>query len=507
MTIPKFIKTKKFWFFLVLAAVVLFFVFRSNGTNPADIQTDTVKKQDLKQTVLATGQVVSQTDLALSFKTSGVVQRVNTKVGDKVKAGQVLAYIDQADEAARLTQARGALKQAEANYQKVVDGSSNEQIEVAKVALNNAKVTLENTKKQQKVAVDNAYKALLNSSLQAIPESSNLNNITLPVTGTYNSTQEGIYTIVQEGKSFYVKGLEVAGNQNFNSSVSTPLPVGSRGLYIEFPSSTQFSNDRWTISIPNTQASNYVTNYNAYQTALQTQATSIDTAESAVATAQANLDLQMAQARPADLSAAEAQVLSAKGQVEAAYAALENTIIRAPADGTITKVDAKVGQQANASQSLIILQDVTSLHIESNVSEANIVSIKPEQSVEITFDALGPDRKFTGKVSQIDPASTVVSGVINYKITVNIEQSEEIKPGMTANIIVLTDQRTNVISVPSRAVVSVDGKKVVRVVEDTKNKTYKEVNVTTGLEADGGMVEVLSGLNEGQEIVTFIKTK
>ncbi len=80
----------------------------------------------------------------------------------------------------------------------------------------------------------------------------------------------------------------------------------------------------------------------------------------------------------------------------------------------------------------------------------------------------------------------------------------EIKPGMTANMTILVGEKDNVLAIPQRAVIS-DGKKNVRVIDNDKNKTYHEVEVQTGMEADGGLVEITSGLNEGQEIVTYIK--
>ena len=169
-------------------------------------------------------------------------------------------------------------------------------------------------------------------------------------------------------------------------------------------------------------------------------------------------------------------------------------------------MDVKVGELATALKEAIILQDVSNLHVEANISEANIASVKVGQQVDTTFDALGLDRKFSGKVEAVDPASTVVSGVVNYKVTVQVDKLDEIKPGMTANLTILTGEKKGVLAVPTRAVLSkADNSKVVRVVTDPKTKAYKEVVVTTGMEADGGLVEVLSGLNEGEEVVTFIK--
>ncbi len=382
---------------MVVAGLIVWKI--KSGNNPAgNILTDTVKRQNLKQTVLATGQVVSSTDLDLSFKVGGIVDKVNVKEGDKVKAGQVLANLAQADQAAGLTQAQGALAQAQANYNKVLAGASNEDIAVAQVALDNAKTSLANAIAQQKVLVANAYSALLNSTLTAVPSPTNASGVTITVSGTYTGTDQGVYGIsiysTGSGQKFNVTGLETGSGD----VKAVPIPLGTRGLSIQFSSIGVNAGDSWTITVPNTQSSTYVTNYNAYQAALQTQLTGVAAAQSSVSAAQANLDLKKAQARPADVQAAEAQILIAQGQVQAAQAALENTIIRAPADGTITSVDIKVGEQATPSKEAVILQDVGNLHIEANVSEANIASVAPDQTVDVTFDALGPDRQFMATV-------------------------------------------------------------------------------------------------------------
>lgn len=499
--------TKKKIIWTVIIALVLLLVgyriFKPKN-NSANIQTDTVKKQDLKSTVLATGQVVSSTDLDLSFKTSGVVQRVNVKEGDKVAAGSVLASLDQSDAGASLTSARGSLAQAQANYNKVLSGASSEDINVAQVTLDNAKASLTATQQQQNTAVSNAFSALLNTSFQAVAVNGNIGSATVTITGTYTGSQQGIYKIVVynsgTGQKFQVTGLENADGD----LKSTPVAMGTLGLFVQF-SGTAFNGDSWTVSIPNTLASSYVTNYNAYQAALKSRDSAVSSAQNAVTAAQAALDLKKAQARPADLEAANAQILSAQGQVQAAQAALENTIVRAPAAGTITSVDIKVGELASALKEVVVLQDISSLHAEADVSEANIAEIKTDQSVDITFDALGPDRHFAGTVQTVNPGATVVSGVVNYKVKASLPNIADIKPGMTANMTILTGEKTSALAVPSGAVISKNGKKYARVIDDSKKKTYHEVEVQTGMDADGGLTEITSGLSEGQEIVTFIK--
>ncbi|HVY67803.1 MAG TPA: efflux RND transporter periplasmic adaptor subunit [Patescibacteria group bacterium] len=514
-----FTKKKIIWTaIIVLLLVLIGWRIAARRNSAANIQTDVVKKQDLKSTVLATGQVVSSTDLDLSFKVSGFVQKIGVQEGDKVKAGDILATLDQKDAQAGLTTAQGALAQAQANYQKVLSGASSQDVAVsqsavdsAQVTLNTAKTNLQNVQAQQATAVSNAYSALLNSTLSAIPAATNLSGTNVVgISGTYTGADQGVYTIkiysTGSGQYFQTSGLEAVTGQ----VKASPVAMGSRGLYVQF-NSLPYNGDTWTVNIPNTSAANYVANYNAYQAALQTQQSAlasaqaqVDSAQAALAQAQAALDLKTAQARPADIDAAKAAIVSAQGQVLTAQAALENTIIRAPADGTITSVDIKVGELATAMQEAIVLQDISSLHVEADVSEANIASIQPGQSVDVTFDALGPDRHFNATVQTVNPGATVVSGVVDYKVKASLDNVPDIKPGMTANMIILVAQKGGALAVPSRAVIQQDNGKFVRRITDSKKKSYEQVPVTTGLEADGGLTEITSGLSEGDEVVTYI---
>ena len=76
---------------------------------------------------------------------------------------------------------------------------------------------------------------------------------------------------------------------------------------------------------------------------------------------------------------------------------------------------------------------------------------------------------------------------------------------MTANMTILVAQKNDVLAIPQQAVINQNNKQLVRVVDDTKKKTSHQVEIQTGLQADGGLVEVVSGLTEGQEIITYIK--
>lgn len=506
----KILKKKRIWIPLLLVIIITAIALFSKGNNAKNVVTDTVKYADLKETILATGQVVSSTDLNLSFNTNGVVKAIKVKVGDKVKAGQLLANIDQQAELAALTQARGALAAANARYRRILEGATSEEVAVSQTALNNAKRDLENTKSSQATLIKNAYNNLLNSSPEALPEDGGSGDQMPTISGTYNLGKEGeikleIYNS-SGGLSFQASGL-TSGIADVSSI--TPQPIGNSGLYITFPSDTYLSTKEWVIEIPNKKGATYLTNYNAYQTAQKNQEQAIANAEAMVSQREAELALKRAQARPSDIQLAEAEIISAEGQMQQAQARYNDTVITAPLDGTITSIDIKPGELASAMKEVIILQDVSNIYLEANINEANIASIHVGLPIDITFDAFGSERTFKGTVTKVDPSSTLVSGVVNYKITANVEvvNTEELRPGMTANMTIKAREKNHVLVIPSRSIlVDENGKQTIRLVKDARTKKWNEVEVTTGLEGDGGMVEVLSGLKENDEIVVLLKT-
>ncbi len=513
----EYIKRKKYWIIGVAILLALIIWRINSGKDIKYTVAYTVAKQDVKQTVLATGTVTSQSDLNLSFKNGGILNKLNVKVGDKVRKGQVLAMLDQRDASASVAQANAALLSAQANYQKVKSGASEPEIAVASAAVDAASVTYKNaqnsyvaTEAQQKILVASAQSAMLNSGLQAVVESGST-TVSATVSGTYTGKEQGRYRIVigssSSGLTYNVSGLEGYYSE-FQRGV--PTPIGSRGLYITIGTSgTLNSGDSWTIDVPNTQASTYITAYNAYQSALQTQnqalvsaQNAVDSARVALTQAQANLNLKQAQARPEDLAAADASVKTAQAQLQAAQNQYANNMITSPIDGTVTTVDLKLGENIAPQKTVIVVLDQASLHVESNISESSIALISLSQKIDMTMDAFGPDRHFSGEVLAIDPASTVVSGVINYRVTSSIPQDSDIKPGMTVNLVILVNEKNQVLAVPNRLVKS-NAHKYVTILENGK---AKEVEVTLGLSGDT-YTEVLSGLNGGEELVTVESKK
>jgi len=506
---------------LVIVGGILYFVF-GRSTSPTNIQTDKVTQQNIEKTVLTTGEVVSSTDLSLGFQTSGVVSQLRVNEGDMVKAGQVLAVLDQGNAYASLKTAQGTLAQAQANYDKVSAAATVQDIAVSQAAVNTAATTLLNTKQSLNqelfLAYNNATAAVLSNTnnLFSNPQSET------PLFSIPGTAQNSQTLAVSVGNQRAAINAQFVTWQNEVSSVSD--------LTVETVVTDSLKNlnaihnllaDLLSLVTTYSQAttSSGQTALTSAQTALTTAKVTVDTttttltadvqalrnAQSALDQARASLALKQAPARPEDTAAAAAQVASAQGQVATAQVALDHTIIKAPADGTVTKVDIKLGEQAQVGAEVIRLQNVNSLHAEADVSEADIVPVAIGQTIDYTFDALGPNRHFSGTVLTVNPASTVISGVVNYKVTGALDNIPDIKPGMTANMTILVAQKENALVVPSSAVINQDNKRFVRVIDDTVKKTYHQVEVTTGLEADAGLTEILSGLTDGQEVVTFIK--
>ena len=430
----------------------------------------------------------SPQNLSLGFLVGGRIQTVLVKAGDKVSKGQILATLDSGN-------TKGALAQAQAAYEKIINGATGPTVDVAKAAVNTAKVNLAEITKQQTTLVQNAKNTLLNSTPTA-ETVGNYNGYDAPtVTGTYICDQEGTYDVKtyssSGGISVTYSGLE----QGSFLLTDIPRPMGTCGLFLSFDKNKNLqAGIDFNVNIPNKNAPNYNANNNAYQLAVQNRDKAIADAQASVAT-DGN----------SSSSIVDAQIAQAQAMVDSINVKINNAKLYAPSNGTITQVDVKVGELAQAGVEAMKLLNIGDLHTEALVSEADIASVAVGQSIDNTFDALGPDKHFTTTVLTVNPASTIISGVVNYKVTGSLTQIPDVKPGMTANMTIEVASKKGVLVVPASAIINKNGKQVVRVITDLKKKTYIEVEVQTGLEADGGLTEITSGLKAGQEIVTYIK--
>ena len=492
--IKKFFSQKKIWIPTIIVVLsVLFFLFKGDNTSTISVITPT--GGTLTKSVKATGQVTSHTDLDLSFNKQGVVKTVSVEVGDKVRAGDVLATLDAGSEYALVTQARGSLAQAEAKKKSILEGASNEEITLAKVNLDTAKKDYENVKTEQETKVANAYSNLLNSTPEAISTNDNATIDPPTISGTYTLGKEGSLFITFHNAGNLYFSLSGLASGTGTISTTKPQPIGNTGLYILASSTADLNETTWVINIPNKKAAAYLTNQNAYQSALRTQESALSSAQSLIDQRTAELAVKQASARDSDVALADAEVLSAQGGLEKAQADYENNILRAPAPGTVTRVDIKIGELSDVHTPVVTVEDVDNLYVEADINESSISSLTIGQKVSITIDGLGTSRIFTGVVSHINPSSVTTDGIVNYKIKVSIDQHDpDIRPGMNAEITVIAFTKDNTISVPKAAVVEENGISYVNLITDLKKKKFVKKEVVLGETGDGNMVEVVSGL-------------
>lgn len=504
-----FTKKRIIWGVIILVAIIgAWALFFNKNSSSNGIQTATVGKQDLRETVLTTGQVVSGIDLSLSFQSGGMVRRLLVKEGDKVVAGQLLAELDTAVARANLYAAQGTLSQAKANYEKLLAGASAEDIK-----------TVEDTVVSAQQDLDTLYASSLNTLDDAYVEIYNTLAVVVTIQNDYFTSRDQTSIVVRENRMVINDNMDKVKSY-LDVAKSNPVAIKIEpGISQMIIALSNISDALKIIRDMCDEGIYYSTIPTASKTSLDTKIANTNTSLSettsardsilsskiALQKAQNQLALKKASPRQADIDSALAQMASAQGQFDAAKASLNNLTLIAPSSGTITLVDVKIGEQTLAGSTAIGLQNISDLHTEANVSEANIASLEVGQLVDYTFDALGPDEHFMGKVIIINPASTVISGVVNYKVTGSLDNIPKIKPGMTANMTILVAEKQAVLAIPSTAIVNKNNGRYVKVIDDKKTNKYHEVQVQIGLQADGGLVEIISGLSEGQEIITYMK--
>lgn len=223
---------------------------------------------------------------------------------------------------------------------------------------------------------------------------------------------------------------------------------------------------------------------------------------------QAAHDALVAPPREVDLAALRAEVARASAGVERARDELDRTKLIALADGVLAALDIEIGENVTAQQEVVKVISKT-LFVDVDISESDIAKVHINDHVKITLDAFTEDMIFEGHVERIDPAETEISGVIYYNadIAFDVTAEQQIRTGMTANITIFTDERLDTVIVPQRAILQDGDRTYVRILVDEKLGTYEERDVVTGLRGDDGQTQILSGVQEGEEIVTFVKEK
>lgn len=190
---------------------------------------------------------------------------------------------------------------------------------------------------------------------------------------------------------------------------------------------------------------------------------------------------------------------AAQARVDAAQATLNLARLTAPFAGTVTEAFPLPGDQVSIGTTAFRLDDLSSLLVDVELSEVDINSVAVGQEVTLSFDAI-LEKKYEGQVIKVSQAGTVVGGVVNFTVTVELTDADElVKPGMTAAVNIVVQEITDAVLVPNRAVRLVDGERVV-FVPVAEGKPEK-VEILLGPSSDTMSVVIGGDLKEGDQII------
>ena len=274
--------------------------------------------------------------------------------------------------------------------------------------------------------------------------------------------------------------------------------------------STNLTNSVQAVSSAKNSLAGYEIAYNKAKNNLENKKkqaeADIKIAKADLAQAQAAYDLLVAAPRDVDLGSLRADVNRYSASVQSAQNEVSKTELRAIADGVVAKLDVNVGENVTALDPVITLVSPEK-SIEVDISESDVAKVSVDDDVVITLDAFGDDEELMGKLVSVEPGKTEVSGVIYYNTDILLSDTSDlpIRSGMTANVEIITETKEGVLVAPQRSIINESGKKYIRVLTNKTKGKFDKKEVETGLRGNGGLIEITSGVEEGDEIITFIK--
>ena len=484
-----------------------------SASRPAKIETFTVSAGEFVQQVSVSGKVTASQSVDLGFAQSGRVTRVAAKVGSIVRAGTVLAEVENGDLRANVLQREAALETQQAKLAALKQGTRPEEIAVAESAVRSDTVALDRAAQAVIDAVRDAHTTSDDAVRNKVdPFISNPRSVNPEL--SFQSTDFSAELATESGRISAGFMLAKWQSEVLELSTSSDLSMANASANANLRSvlalltNANAALNRAIITADTTQSEvdAYITAVVTARTSVNTKTSALTTAFTAFKTAQANLEaseknlaLKRAGTIQADIDAQAAQVKAAEADLANAHALLSRTLVRAPFTGVVTKMDAKVGKIVSSNTSEISMLSTDMFQIESYIPEIHIAMIELKDTAAVTLDAYGEDVPFAATVVSIDPAETVRDGVATYRAILQFTAKDpRIKSGMTANVMITTERKENVLSVPQGAVSEKDGKRFVRVLADT---TEEDREVIVGSVSSLGLFEIISGLSAGEQVV------
>lgn len=480
---------------------------------------------------------LAEAQAALNQRLAGATDSQVAMVNAAADAAKADFEKTQADAAGAVVAAQAALDTAWNNLQLASGGDSSQVVteayENAVASIQSALPTLDNalTQANNVIGVDN-------SSVSTFPQqydaALDINKLTVAKalyntakadrlaaqTATANLTLTSSHADVSAGLSATLTA--VADANDLLGSVTAVLEATPAQGNL---SATQLDQEKTIVSTSRSAvAAQYATLIGQKQ-ALTNAASSLTTYTIAYNQAQQNLaDVKSSTAATVNLKQAAYQqalanvtdktappravdVAALRAAVSAAEANFDQTIIRSPIDGVVTRQDAKMGSMVSGLQMpgatpLVSVINEDAYQIKPLIPENTVGQIKVGDAVDVTIDAYGLGTVFPATVVAIDPAvSTAADGTSGYQTTIQFSQADDrIKAGMTGNVSIVVASTTAAVAVPESSVITRNGQEYVQV---ANGKTTRQQAVTVGIKGDNGLWEITSGLSAGDKVVNF----
>jgi HlyD family secretion protein len=480
---------------VVVVMVIVAFVLLRPGRNQAQAaatETVPVQRGSLTSYVSAAGNVEAASSTDLPFPMAGQVSAVHVALGDQVQAGQLLVELDATDLNLSVAQAQQSLTVSEQQLAKAQAGATEPAVAAARAALDSAQQNL--AKVLAGPTPDEV--AAARSALQAAQAKYDLLRAG-PTADAFASAQASLdkATIaVQQAQ------VDYADKADDPSSAPAALAAYQQALLDYQAAQAAFGTATQPASEADLQAAlSQVQQAQQSLDALEQSPTAADVAaaQAQVASAQSQLDALTAGPTSEDVAIAQSNVEQSRLALQKAQRALEDARVVAPFAGTVTALDATVGRFVGLTDVAVSIVDLSVLQVEAPVAEVDIAKVQANQPVEIALDAL-PGVALQGHVSHVGQVATITQGVVNYPVLIVLDNPDAaVRPGMTATMRVVVAQQENVLLIPLAALQQSGTQQVVRVVHGTQ---IDEVPVQVGSN-NGSLVEVVSGLQEGDQVV------
>lgn len=459
----------------------------------------------ISATVNATGSIEPESLVTLTFGLSGTVNEVDAVRGQEVQAGDVLAALDTSELALAVQQAADALRIQELTREQRLNSLPSE----AQLAASQADIQAAEANLQVAQANLAAARA---GVLQAQAQKAKLANAATP--GQIAGAEAQVSSAQQQ--------LKVA-QETYNRTIEcvTFTPPGSTDEQTVCPGlgapeeQARAALEAATLSLRAAEAQLADLKNPASAADIQAADASIASAQAQVQAAEGNVaaaEAQLARAKAAyelllekpsaqEAAILEAQVNSAKTNLELAELRFRQSQLIAPISGRLASVSVREGEQAAPGAPAMSILNENAYHITVSVDEIDIDRVGVGQPVTISLDAL-PDQPVQGVVSEIAPTATSTTGVVTYLVTINIDESQtaNLKPGMSASAAITVEEIDDVLVVPNWAIRLNRDTGEAFVLLKRADGTIEEVVVETGLRNEQ-FSEITSGLNEGDVVV------